>query len=59
MAANRSPAPVFETDDDRTATLIRPPVHPLAVAADGEAAQVTDQVAPEVARLWASGEVKP
>ena len=55
MAANGSPAPVFETDDDRTAYLIRLPVHPLAAAAEGEAAQVTGQVTGqvtvEVARL--------
>ena len=51
MAANGSPAPVSETDDDRTACLIRLPVHPLAAAAEGEAAQVTGQVTVEVARL--------
>jgi ATP-dependent DNA helicase RecG len=48
----------LETDEDRTAYLIRLPVHPLAAAAEGEAApvtdQVTDQVTPELARLLAA-----
>ena len=30
MAANGSPPPLFETDDDRTAYVIKLPVHPLA-----------------------------
>ncbi len=55
MAVNGSPVPVFETDDDRTAYLIRLPAHPLAAAPDAASAQVTDQVTdqvtPEVARL--------
>ena len=54
MAANGSPAPRFETDDDRLACIIRLPVHPLAKRPDGDVTdQVTDQVTGEVARLLA------
>lgn len=31
MAANGSPAPLFETDDDRLAFVIRLPRHPLSL----------------------------
>ena len=48
MAANGSPAPLFETDDDRCAYVIRLPVHPLAEQAAG---QVTPQVTPQVVHL--------
>ena len=55
MAANGSPVPLFETDDDRTAYVIRLPVHPLAQAPEAPASdatdQVTDQVTEDVARL--------
>ncbi len=52
MAANGSPAPRFETDDDRLACTIRLPVHPMAKRPDGDATdQVTDQVTVEVMRL--------
>ncbi len=45
LVANGSPAPLFETDDDRSAYVIRLPVHPLAqVPAD----QITDQVTMDV-----------
>lgn len=44
MAANGSPVPQFETDDDRLAYLIRLPVHPLAEQPVGG----TDQVAMDV-----------
>ena len=55
MAANGSPAPRFETDDDRLSCLIRLPVHPLAKRPDGvNTDQVTDQVTGEVARLLAA-----
>ena len=48
MAANGSPPPVFETDDERAAFVIRLPVHAGAlVAAD----QVTGVVTGEVERL--------
>ena len=60
MAANGSPPPLFETDDDRTAYLIRLPIHPLAHTPESASedapqvtGQVTGQVAPEVARLLA------
>jgi ATP-dependent DNA helicase RecG len=43
MAANGSPAPLFETDDDRTSFVIRLPSHPLAKG--------TPEVTPEVGRL--------
>jgi ATP-dependent DNA helicase RecG len=55
MVANGSPAPRFETDDDRLACLIRLPAHPLAkrpIPEDTD--QVTDQVTGEVARLLAA-----
>lgn len=48
MAANGSPAPQFETDDDRLAYLVRLPVHPLA---DPASDQVTMDVTMEVAKL--------
>ena len=52
MAANGSPAPRFETDDDRLACVIRLPVNPLAKRPTGEVTdQVTDQVTDEVAKL--------
>jgi len=54
MAANGSPPPRFETDDERLACVIRLPVHPLAKRPTVEVTdQVTDQVAEEVARLLA------
>lgn len=45
MAANGSPAPRFETDDDRLACVIRLPAHPLAKR---PATEVIDQVTTEV-----------
>lgn len=48
MAANGSPAPRFETDDDRLAYVIRLPVHPLAKRPTEE---VTMDVTGEVAAL--------
>jgi ATP-dependent DNA helicase RecG len=47
MAANGSPSPLFETDDDRLSFVIRLPSHPLAM---GEIAP-TEQVTGEVQRL--------
>ena len=46
MAANGSPAPEFETDDERTYFLIRLPVHRRA---PGTIAEVTDEVTGKVA----------
>lgn len=57
MAANGSPAPVFETDDDRTACLIRLPAHLLAqqrqppTPTPKVAPVVTGEVTGEVVRL--------
>ena len=52
MAANGSPAPLFETDDDRCAYVIRLPVHVLARQPTMDVTdQVTDQVTDEVAKL--------
>lgn len=56
MAANGSPPPQFETDDDRCAYVIRLPVHPraqqpIAQATDQVADQVTDQVTDELGKL--------
>jgi ATP-dependent DNA helicase RecG len=56
MAANGSPAPLFESDDDRLSFVIRLPVHPLArpviPEVTGEVApEVTPEVTPEVGRV--------
>ncbi|MDR1425299.1 MAG: hypothetical protein LBI92_11965 [Azoarcus sp.] len=51
MAANGSPAPLFETDDDRLSFVIRLPRHPLALALAADTAQVTAQVGALLARL--------
>jgi ATP-dependent DNA helicase RecG len=58
MAGNGSPAPLFETDDDRLSFVIRLPRHPLSLVpslADSAGTdQVTDQVTGEVERLLAA-----
>lgn len=56
MAANGSPAPLFESDEDRLSFVIRLPCHPLArpvpPKVTGEVApEVTPEVAPEVVRV--------
>jgi ATP-dependent DNA helicase RecG len=51
MTANGSPAPLFETDDDRLSFVIRLPRHPLALVPSGGAQQVTPEVTPEVGRV--------
>jgi len=51
MAGNGSPAPVFESDDERISFVIRLPVHPQAQATSMVA---TDQVTMEVATLLAA-----
>ena len=51
MAANGSPPPLFETDDDRTAYVIRLPVHPLAQTVAPVTTEVTGEVTGEVGRL--------
>ena len=52
MAANGSPPPVFETDDERSSFVIRLPVHASArVATDQVTGEVTGEVAGEVERL--------
>lgn len=48
MAANGSPPPLFETDDERSSFVIRLPVHVLAQEATD---QVTAEVTAEVAML--------
>ena len=48
MRANGSPAPLFETDDDRLAFVIRLPRHPLAIDKAGSTAQVTGDVTGDV-----------
>jgi ATP-dependent DNA helicase RecG len=50
MKTNGSPAPVFDTDEDRSYFLIRLPVHKKFVGAV-QAAEVTPEVTPEVKRL--------
>ena len=44
MAANGSPAPLFESDDDRLSFVIRLPCHPLVVGEMTPTAQVTGEV---------------
>lgn len=44
MAANGSPAPLFETDDDRLSFVIRLPSHPRGMSGIASTDQVTDQV---------------
>ena len=55
MAANGSPAPLFETDDDRLSFVIRLPRNPLslapAVSGGDVAGEVTGEVTGEVERL--------
>ena len=56
MAANGSPAPLFESDEDRLSFVIRLSCHPLARAVPPEvtgevAPEVTPEVAPEVVRV--------
>jgi ATP-dependent DNA helicase RecG len=48
MAANGSPAPLFETDDERLSYVVRLPVHPLAQGPDVAAGEVTTEVTTEV-----------
>ena len=48
MAANGSPRPVFETDEERLTFVVRLPIHPLAKRPAGE---VTGEVTGEVQRL--------
>ena len=51
MASNGSPAPEFETDEDRSYFLIRLPVHQRAVSSKQVTAQVTGQVTGQVEQL--------
>ncbi len=48
MVTNGSPAPLFETDDDRLSFVIRLPRHPLALVPSADTTQVTPQVTGEV-----------
>lgn len=50
MRANGSPAPAFETDEDRLAYVIRLPVHPLA---ESPVIEVTPEVTPEILGMLA------
>ncbi len=51
MAANGSPAPLFETNDDRLSFVIRLPRHPLALVPPADFPQVTMQVTTQVGML--------
>lgn len=51
LAANGSPPPLFETDDERISYLVRLPAHPLSHSADTTAGQTTTEVTMEVAAL--------
>ena len=59
MAANGSPPPRFETDDDRLSFVVRLPVHPRAALQTGPTESVTGEVTGEVRRLLeaATGEM--
>ena len=48
MTANGSPAPLFETDDERASVVVRLPVNPLT---EKPTADVTTDVTVEVAAL--------
>jgi ATP-dependent DNA helicase RecG len=48
MMANGSPAPVFESDEERTAFVIRLPIHARSPVVSGE---VTGEVTGEVEKL--------
>jgi len=54
MAGNGSPAPLFETDDDRLSFVIRLPRHPLPLVPSLADSAGTDQVTGEVERLLAA-----
>ncbi|PKH22514.1 transcriptional regulator [Pseudomonas sp. 43NM1] len=49
MAANGSPAPLFETDDDRISYVVRLPAHPQSRSSDAANMEVTMEVTVEVA----------
>ncbi|WP_259698263.1 Fic family protein [Pseudomonas frederiksbergensis] len=51
MAANGSPAPLFESDDDRISYVVRLPAHPQSQSTDTTNMEVTMEVAMEVAAL--------
>jgi ATP-dependent DNA helicase RecG len=51
MAANGSPAPLFETDNDRLSFVIRLPRHPLSLVPTVGGGEVTGEVTGEVERL--------
>ncbi|MEO8647253.1 ATP-binding protein, partial [Pseudomonas sp.] len=48
MAANGSPAPLFETDDDRISYVVRLLAHPQSQATDSKITEVTMEVTMEV-----------
>jgi ATP-dependent DNA helicase RecG len=48
MATNGSPAPLFETDDDRLSFVIRLPRHPLSLVPSAHTTQVTGEATGEV-----------
>ena len=51
MEVNGSPAPLFETDDDRLSFVIRLPRHPLAPIPPAVTPQVTTQVGMLLSRI--------
>ncbi len=52
MAANGSPPPVFESDDERTSFVIRLPVHARASVPKALTRQVTEQVTGKWQGCW-------
>ena len=51
MAGNGSPAPVFESDDERSSFVIRLPIHEKTRVTSGSPPEVTGEVTGEVTRL--------
>ena len=54
MGANGSPPPIFETDGERIAYVIRLPVHPLVLSERESTDPVTTEVTTEVGRVIAA-----
>jgi ATP-dependent DNA helicase RecG len=50
MSANGSPAPLFETDDDRLSFVVKLPRHPLSIVPTVSGEEVTREVTRDVTR---------
>ncbi|WP_413924134.1 ATP-binding protein [Candidatus Accumulibacter phosphatis] len=58
MAANGSPAPLFETDDDRVSFVIRLPSHPLARGASRPPKKLPGKLPGKLSAYYASWMVR-